>query len=638
MSIQIRISSIELDTISGTVRHSFSGPLTVLSGPVGVGKSTLFECIKYAIGGQARIAPIIRDHVSRIRLEIRVGDDVFKLTRNVGNGTSIVDVVDLGNGIEYGPLSISDSKSSESEQNLNSLLMNSMGLPTNAYSTGKKNMQRITFNNVWSFIYVEQREIDRSVARSNDTWAQPARRTTFELLFGLTDSRVLELKKNELEAEEALARAQREELSVLGFLEDSKTSTREEVEHAVHIEHERNANAQRRIDVIHEEAEAIRGNVGVVRDLVLQTRDEVSHLQNQLRELELSKEEHARLLSRLKAREIENQRAEQAASILAPIDFVICPRCAQSITHREHVPGACTLCLQQEPIDDQLLVHRSKHEVERLSAQRQEVETLLSTTEQAHTTTRDNLAKAQDNLANLETLLDERTRYFVSPRLEQYADAVAEAAAANAVLDSMNTILRQWDRAADIGTFRLSAEHKLEYVRAERKNAEQAVSDTRNRLLEALSADYRDIIAKIGVPTITEAHIDPRSYLPFANNDRFDKISTGGITTALVAAYWVTVLATALRERETNYPTLLIIDSPRKSIGSQNSRMVDELYNVLGTLAETYGDSMQVIVADNDIPSDISKRWQDIRFSYENPTVPTVTHPGPANVSTIDRD
>lgn len=66
--------------------------------------------------------------------------------------------------------------------------------------------------------------------------------------------------------------------------------------------------------------------------------------------------------------------------------------------------------------------------------------------------------------------------------------------------------------------------------------------------------------------------------------------------------------------------------------------MADELYRQLDTLASVYGDRMQVIVADNDIPKDISKRWQDLRFDYDHPTIPTVPHPGPAGVTPIDRD
>ncbi|QCH23335.1 AAA family ATPase [Mycobacteroides salmoniphilum] len=638
MSVQMRINSIELDTVSGLVRHSFSGPLTVLSGPVGVGKSSLFECAKYAIGGQARIAPVIRDHVNKVRLEIQVGESTFQLTRYIGNDTSTVNVVDINNGIDYGPLPLNDSKNSLPNQNLNALLMTAMGLPIDVYSTGRVKTQRITFNNVWSFIYVEQREIDRSIARSNDTWSQPARRTTFELLFGLTDSHVLHLKKAELEAEEILKSSQKEERTVLDFLQDSRTDTRLQVEEVVHAEQERKAEAQRQMEALHQEAETIRGDVGVVRDLVLQARDEVGYLQNQLREVELSYEEQTRLLRRLQTRKAEIERTDEAASILAPIEFVICPRCAQSITGREHPPGACTLCFQPEPLPDRFLTHRSMYETERLASQTQEVETLLTSAQQARVAVTSNLVKARENLANLEGLLDQRTRYFVSPRLEQYADAAAKLASSDAILESMEVILRQWDRAGDLATARTGAEHSLDELRNERKQAEQAVEETREHLLQALSSDYRQIIARTGVPTVTDAHIDRNSYLPFANDDRFDKISTGGITTALVTAYWVTVLATALRERQTNYPTLLIIDSPRKSIGVLNSHMVDELYRVLDTLAATYGRNMQVIVADNDIPSDISRRWQDLRFSYANPTVPTVAHPGPAKVRTLDED
>ncbi len=38
MSTRFRLDAVELSTTNGVVRHEFPAPLTVLSGPVGVGK------------------------------------------------------------------------------------------------------------------------------------------------------------------------------------------------------------------------------------------------------------------------------------------------------------------------------------------------------------------------------------------------------------------------------------------------------------------------------------------------------------------------------------------------------------------------------------------------------------------------
>jgi hypothetical protein len=51
----------------------------------------------------------------------------------------------------------------------------------------------------------------------------------------------------------------------------------------------------------------------------------------------------------------------------------------------------------------------------------------------------------------------------------------------------------------------------------------------------------------------------------------------------------------------------VIIDSPRKAIGSSeaNRALDGRIYSRITTIAEIYGDKVQPIVADNDLPIDI---------------------------------
>lgn len=638
MSIRIRLNRIDLATDGGSVSHRFTGPLTVLTGPVGVGKSTLFELVKYAIGGNARIAPVARDHITQVQIELEIADQTLRLTRTLaGPKSSEVEIQDVRAGETLGSYPVAPGRTGETAQTASSLLLGAMGLPTDVVATSNTRTSRITFNSVWSFIYVEQREIDRSVARNNDTYSEPARKTTFELLFGLTDTTVLKLKKQALTAKESLTNALLEERAVTAFLADSNTRTQAEVTAAAESAERDHAAAAEQLALLQHGADTVRGQVGVVRDLVLQAREQLGELQHQQRELALTNDEQARLLTQLRDRASEAERARQATSILGPIEFVICPRCAQSITDRPHDAGTCRLCLQPEPTQDPGATPPTA-EADRIVSQIEEVQTLLAFTTTERSKVDSRLAVAGENLVKLEALLDERTRDFVSPRLEQYADAAAALARSEEMLAGMEGVLRQWDRASDLRLARVSAEDTLAEAKSALKSAEESLEAVRAQLLTALSADYQELVIRLGVPTVERAHVDPRNYLPFANGDRFDRISTGGITTALITAYWLTVLATALRERQTNYPTLLIIDTPRKSIGAQNAQMADELYHQLDILAATYGDRMQVIIADNDIPKDITKRWQDLRFDYEHPTIPTVPHPGPAGVTPLDRD
>ncbi|MFI7020637.1 hypothetical protein [Streptomyces sp. NPDC050164] len=56
--------------------------------------------------------------------------------------------------------------------------------------------------------------------------------------------------------------------------------------------------------------------------------------------------------------------------------------------------------------------------------------------------------------------------------------------------------------------------------------------------------------------------------------------------------------------RDILVPSLLMIDSPRKAFGNNASdrQRAEQICNRLKTLADAYGDRLQLIIADNDAP------------------------------------
>lgn len=82
MTTRFRLDAVTLDTVQGDVTYQFPSPLTVLAGRVGVGKSTLFELIKYGLGGNGQLAQVAVDSVRDVRLRITVGQARYALTRS----------------------------------------------------------------------------------------------------------------------------------------------------------------------------------------------------------------------------------------------------------------------------------------------------------------------------------------------------------------------------------------------------------------------------------------------------------------------------------------------------------------------------------------------------------------------------
>ncbi|MGW0727537.1 hypothetical protein [Streptomyces mirabilis] len=85
-------------------------------------------------------------------------------------------------------------------------------------------------------------------------------------------------------------------------------------------------------------------------------------------------------------------------------------------------------------------------------------------------------------------------------------------------------------------------------------------------------------------------------------------------------------------------PSLLVIDSPRKAFDNNDSdrQRAAEIYSRFRTLADAYGERLQLIIADNDPPPLTNDSFGKVEFGYENPMVPGVDHPGPDQVPRVE--
>ena len=238
---------------------------------------------------------------------------------------------------------------------------------------------------------------------------------------------------------------------------------------------------------------------------------------------------------------------------------------------------------------------------------------------------------------NLSADLDARTAARISPRLQAFADAVQRLAAARASQRQLELVLRQWDRADDIGVAAERLRAERERTRTELNTAEDNLSARRREVLAALNEEFRDAVAALGVPGVETAEIHPTNYLPLLNGRPFVTFSSGGgIITAVQVAYWTSLLAVALRRGDTYYPALLLIDSPRLALNEQET-LPEALYRRLVTQADSNPGRVQFIIADNQLPAHYRSDYQQIDFTYDQPTVGTIRHPGLAAVEPLSR-
>lgn len=324
----------------------------------------------------------------------------------------------------------------------------------------------------------------------------------------------------------------------------------------------------------------------------------------------------------------------QAAGLrLANIEFAVCPRCTQRLDQRPIQPDLCPVCLQQDIVSG--LPATDQYESEQLRAQLAEIDQQIRILTDQSAKTAEIARNRSELVITLTAQIDHRTASRVTPRLQAYADAAAKAERAVAEQESLELVLRQWDRAEDLAGTADSLTSRRARLQSELRALESRLAKRRAELFEELDLEFQTTVTDFRIPSIETATISPDTYLPILNEEPFADASTaGGIITATQVAYWISLVTVAARMRDTHIPAFLLLDSPRLALNAEQD-IAGQMYRRFATQVDVAPGRFQFIIADNELPS----TTRDIRkfmFTYESPTVSTVKHPGPAHVKTLD--
>ncbi|WP_159847597.1 AAA family ATPase [Nocardia sp. CY41] len=636
MSVRFRITRVVLSTTDGEVEYKFTNDLTVLAGPTGVGKTTLLELIKFGFGLDATIAPVATDHIESVTLEMRIGYERLRLARSLDpTKKKKVRVTDLSSN-ERLPDQHTDHRKQPA---LNSLLMEALGLPDDmrAAAGGKSTREGdlITFGDIFHYLYVPQGQINRDIAHSQDNYRKAKRRIVFELLFDLTDRDILNLasKLNKLRGE--IVTAETRYNTVITFLRDSGTKTREEAQVALEVAARRYQEAQLRMAALRQRTDPVSDRkTRVLRDMLTQAEFKLAELNRADTETRRRRNECIAETARVQADLDRLGRMREAGQRLASIEFSVCPRCMQSVTHRSVPESSCRLCLQNETIVDD---HgHTQYEIEQLTGQLAEMAAQIRVLDDHRESVAAATREREQLVAELNMIVEERTSKRISPRLQEFTDTAQESAAAQVDEQHMESIIRQWETVDELRVEVDDLRSEYAVVEGRHSDAVEAVEERRTEIIEEISEEFDAMVRAIGIPDIETARIDRTTYLPVINETPFHVRAklAGGTTTATQVAYWCSLMAVALRNVETPYPAFLLIDSPRMGLNTANS-LAAEMYRVLTTQVAAVPGRLQVIIADNELPTSYIREYAQLSFDYDNPTVSTIEHPGPSSVDSI---
>ncbi|MFE0374173.1 AAA family ATPase [Streptomyces inhibens] len=626
MGSSIRIKRVTIKTENQQAVYSFQQPVTFITGSIGVGKSSLLELLKYGLGGTANLMPAIRSNVKVIEVEASLQGRNYRFIREMGETT--VDVIDTETGELIGPWSVTNRKyMRKASQQLLALL----GLPADLRIPKRRvkptsDTVGISFFDLYKYIYLGQNGIDTNVVGHTDRNLDNKRRAVFELLYGLNSPELIDLavqKGKWLDREKSLtANAQ----AVKDFLDQANEPAPEQI-----VTQEIEVRSD--LESAHEMLQAVRNESEALLSSQREMRNRVGSLRSELNELSAYRDIAAgdvykseSLLAQLRLEQQAMQRVEVANNALSGLEFSACPRCLQDVMGRDVPDGHCLLCMQSEDVTEP----SGNGELKRLSSQIMETQALLLQDANALDSHTAEIHRVERQLAELTIELERSSSQLISPQLEEVQSLSMRIARLEAKLEQLEASSARWSNYSS--TLEEAAAAASEAALVEAAEAELQLTLTGNRArVSELSRVFNATVRDLRLPWYQSAGIDPDSYMPVVNGEQFEDLSVGGARKTIVnLAYHLANLQYAILHDDVAYPTLLIVDSPRKNVGqtAEDVAVSWQTYLAFMRLQSEHGGAFQVIVADNSIPRELPFEYSELHFTYDAPVVPGVPHPG----------
>ncbi|MGV0037113.1 hypothetical protein [Mycobacterium colombiense] len=610
---RLRVERIEL--LGGSRVVNFRAGLNLVRGDITTGKTTLIRLIRALLGAIPRHLPPEAAALRALRGEVVLGQRTWNVYRPM---VSTVDVpIELAEALE----------SAEGEANVEPIalrlpatgrggygefVLSQLGLPIVSVPRARRepttDLSPVTINDWLLYCIVTGDELDTQVFGHRDAFRDLKRRWVFEIAYGLYDEELARLAANLRQVDLAIRASESEAEVIREFLSGTALGSREELD--ADLQH-----LQDRLAHLHVRAKNLKsaseteagGDIASVRAEVLDSRRRLDELRSDIRQHKAQLRDLSDLMKQLTSVSKRLTRAIVADEWMIDFDFVVCPRCGQDLDqHRESSP-ICYLCLQPEPANvpnrDSLI-----QEQDRVTYQIAETQQLVDERSTTLAVLCDGEASAVGELARASSELETLTSEFVSARAAELQSVAAEIATTSANIDWTQRYLELIERQA-------AQTSRLEDLKSQKEAIEEDIEHHRSGVsmadenIQALEDRMVDYLTRLHVPQLGElltVRINRQNYLPEVSTRTFDELSSQGLKTLVNVAHALAHHTVAI-DRNLDMPGLLVLDGVSANSGKEGfegDRIVD-MYELFDEVASVYGDQLQLIVVDNDLPAEV---------------------------------
>lgn len=607
-------------------------------GRMGAGKTSIAKLIDYCLGGDLDFSPALQLEFVSAKLYLNVNDAELTLER-VRESNQIVASWKRKDAFEV----VIPARKANGEvipnsgvENLSDLIFYLSGIQPPKVRRSKtqedSDLERLSIRDLLWYCYLDQDSMDSSFFNLEAEAAFYKRNKSKDVLryiVGFHQERVAELetelqatRENRLSLQsgaESLNRALEGEgigtqIEIAGLVQELESELVEVNREIAQLRKKAHENIPHYIDTLRQNARAL------VNEL-LSISDAISSVEETIKD----DERHIHELQMLKAK---FRRASSARSILAGVEFVICPRCSQQLP--AHNTGECLVCGQDEPDETKDNINLNVIDADTQS-RIQELEDSI----ERHSEQLNNLSRRNQYLLNekqqLDQTVNEAMREYDSAYLSNALGKERRKAEIEQTISKLGDYLRLRSKVDELLSNASNLEGKEIELRRLLKEA-RAEAEKDNSNLAELESLFLDCLVRSHYPAIKSddiVNIKAPNYLPELVSPEigdlavtsFSNISSGGKKSLFKTCFAVAIHRLAMKI-DANLPNFLIIDSPMKNISErENLEEFRGFHQMLYELAASELAGTQFILIDKEYlppPNDLEINFESRHMTPDN--------------------
>lgn len=606
MKKRLKIESLVLVGTRKNYTVNFHDGFNLISGHTSTGKTSILEMIDYALGAQSHKSYIeIGNSCSHVELVVVIGDEKFKIRRELFNFKAPVVVEDWRDDknkyLFYNRYEIDVPSNPKS---LSAFLIEKLGL-ANITISG----QTFSFRDLFKYCYIKQTEIDNEDILGEKVWTKDfKRKATFEIIFNIYDNALEEYKRA---LEDRKQEAHDLALQITGIQDFLKTVDIVDSEACKELE----KSIRKEIAELSAQLTEIKKGKGNMSSESIALRRRIEEVKSKIADLDEKHRDQEQYLKKLRLlynqylSEVDKKElAIQGYLTFNQYEFQLCPNCLRPIKHTENAE-VCCLC-GSEKSDDTAETLILKNEISVLKRKAHELLRFIEAEDRKYDAIIHESHELRLALSEAEIELQHLSQGYIDPLMEQIEYINYEIGLKNRRLFELEKNLKMFQEVDRLNEIFKKKEKSIEMLKSNIKVLTANAVD-KQVLIEQLSTTLYDILGAFDYPKLSTAYIDDKRYLPYVRGRKYDDIGSLAGVMLITMAYYLTLMIVGSGEGY-YHPNLLIIDSPRKNLGAQNTNDDDEEFKdekifsatmrCLYNTAESRKNEIQMIVVNNGYP------------------------------------